>query len=440
MQAIPIHSNDRKASMKETMAVIAFTGQGRQLAQKLIAGLKENPPGGSGCNITGYATQEKTGAAGDQSIGAFTPSADLTPADSLISFASLRELVRELWSQSRALIFIGACGIAVRSIAPYVKDKTRDPAVLVLDEKGRFVISLLSGHIGGANELTLAIAGLVGAQPVITTATDINQVFAVDSWAIKAGLHIVNPQVIKEISGSLLAGRPVGFISQYPIKGPLPAGLEDLSSSSGSQSRSGKQSCSGSQARPQAGIRIASAVETEAFPENPESFDTPETADSADIPESSTFTFTLNLLPKNLVLGCGCRRGTSEAQIREAVFTVLQQYNLSPRRLRLISSIDLKRDEKGLLDFAAAMELPLVFFSADQLAQAPGDFTPSAYVKEVTGVDNVCERSALLGARRFAEGRDSLEGNATGRLLIPKTPLNGVTVAVYEQDFTVIFP
>ncbi len=437
--------------MKETMAVIAFTGQGRQLAQKLIAGLRENPPGGSGCNITGYATQEKTGTAGDQSIGAFTPSAGLTPAHSLISFTSLKELVKELWPQSQALIFIGACGIAVRSIAPYVKDKTRDPAVLVLDEKGRFVISLLSGHIGGANELTLAIAGLIGAQPVITTATDINQVFAVDSWAIKAGLHIVNPQAIKEISGSLLAGRPVGFISQYPVKGPLPAGLEDFSSSSGNQSGSGNQSCSGSPARPEAGIRIASAVEAEAeaAPENPESFDTPdtpyipgppETAASVDSPESPLFPFTLHLQPKNLVLGCGCRRGVSEAQIREAVFTVLQQHNLSPRRLRLISSIDLKSDEKGLLDFAAAMELPLVFFSADQLAQAPGDFTPSAYVKEVTGVDNVCERSALLGARRFAEGRDSLEGNATGRLLIPKTSLNGVTVAVYEQDFTVIFP
>lgn len=419
--------------MKETVAVIAFTGQGRQLAQKLIAGLRENPPSGSGCNITGYATQEKTASAGDQSAGAFKLSAGLTPAGSLISFTSLRDLVQELWPQSRALIFIGACGIAVRSIAPYVKDKTGDPAVLVLDEKGRFVISLLSGHIGGANELTLAIAGLIGAQPVITTATDINQVFAVDSWAVKAGLHIVNPQAIKEISGSLLAGRPVGFISQYPVKGPLPAGIEDFSSS-------GNQSRSGSQARPETGIHIGSLCKAEDIPENPQVSNFSETAESPIVPENSPFTFNLNLLPKNLVLGCGCRRGVSEAQIRKAVFTVLQQHNLSPRRLRLISSIDLKSDEKGLLDFAAAMGLPLIFFSAGQLAQAPGDFTPSAYVKKVTGVDNVCERSALLGARSFAEGRDSLEGNAAGRLLIPKTSLNGVTVAVYEQDFTVIFP
>lgn len=401
--------------MKESMAVIAFTRQGRQLAQKLITALRENPPAGLNCDVNGYGAQDeadKETPDTDQDTGGLTPYAGLIP------FASLRELIQGLWPQSLALIFIGACGIAVRAIAPYVKDKTRDPAVLVLDEKGRFVISLLSGHIGGANKLTLAIAGLMGAQPVITTATDINQVFAVDSWAVESGLHIVNSRAIKEVSASLLAGRPVGFSSQYPIKGSLPAGIKEFPSS-------------GNQTRPATGIHIGSVGKADGNPEP--------LAGSA-VSESCPFALTLHLQPKNLVLGCGCRRGVSESQIREAVFTALQRYDLSPDRLRLISSIDLKSDEKGLLDFAVAIGLPLVFFSAAQLAQAPGDFTPSAYVKEVTGVDNVCERSALLGACSFAEGCDGLGNKTTGSLLIPKTSLNGVTVAVYEQDFTVIFP
>ncbi len=405
--------------MEKTMAVIAFTEQGRRLARKLIEGLgqknKESESredfAGFGCLVTGYAAANAADAANAAAADTANAAAEQTSPEALAPFASLKELVRQLWPQSQALIFIGACGIAVRSIAPYVKDKTRDPAVLVLDEKGQFVISLLSGHIGGANRLTLEIADLIGAQPVITTATDINQVFAVDSWAVKAGLHIVNPQVIKEISGSLLAGRPVGLTSQYPIEGPLPAGIEYLSDGH----------CAGPAA---AGIRISSSPETSV---------------------ESPFNFTLNLLPKNLILGCGCRRGASEAQIREAATGVLLQYNLSPHRLRLISSIDLKSNEKGLLDFAASLDLPLVFFSAAELAQVPGDFTASAYVKEVTGVDNVCERSALLGARNIsggitAESSGNPENKTAGRLLIPKTSLNGVTIAVYEQDFTVIFP
>lgn len=121
-----------------------------------------------------------------------------------------------------AIIFVGACGIAVRSIAPYVASKKSDPAVLVIDECGKFVISLLSGHLGGANELTLEVAELLGAVPVVTTATDLHHRFAVDVFAKKNCCGIQNMKAAKEVSAALLAGEPVGFYSEFPWTGKLP--------------------------------------------------------------------------------------------------------------------------------------------------------------------------------------------------------------------------
>ena len=128
-----------------------------------------------------------------------------------------------------AIIFVGACGIAVRSIAPYVASKKSDPAVLVIDECGKFVISLLSGHLGGANELTLEVAELLGAVPVVTTATDLHHRFAVDVFAKKNCCGIQNMKAAKEVSAALLAGEPVGFYSEFPWTGKLPEGLEESS-------------------------------------------------------------------------------------------------------------------------------------------------------------------------------------------------------------------
>jgi cobalt-precorrin 5A hydrolase len=422
--------------IEKRVAVIAFTGQGRRLAQRLMAGLRQNDnaletsclAGGVSRVVAGYVSaaqgqgqtqaQVQAQTRGQEQAQMQGPAQGQDVSDNLTPFSDLGRLAQELWPRTQALIFVGACGIAVRAIAPYVSDKTRDPAVLVLDENGQFVISLLSGHIGGANQLALEIAALIGAQPVITTATDTHHLFAADSWAIHAGLHIVNPQAIKKISGSLLQGRAIGLSSQYPINGPLPAGVEYFPSASG-------------RTRPEAGVHISANA------------------------EEQPFSFTLHLMPKNLVLGCGCRRGAKKAQIRETVLAVLRRQGLSPSRLCLISSIDLKSGEPGLLDFAAEMGLPLAFFSAAQLSQAPGLFSSSAYVKKVTGVDNVCERSAVLGgleadrrsgnlatAGLSASSADmgSPAPKTAGRLLIPKTSYDGVTIAVYERDFAVVFP
>lgn len=124
-----------------------------------------------------------------------------------------------------ALVFVGAAGIAVRAIAPYVKRKTVDPAVVVVDENARYAIPILSGHLGGANRLARAIAGLTGAQAVITTATDGRNVFAADVWAKGLGLRVMNAGAIKTVSAALLAGKTVLYWSRWPIPGTPPKGL-----------------------------------------------------------------------------------------------------------------------------------------------------------------------------------------------------------------------
>ena len=146
---------------------------------------------------------------------------------------ALSTWTEEHFSTNDALIFIGAIGIALRAIAPYIKTKTKDPAVVVVDELGQFSIPILSGHIGGANELALQISKDLGSTPVITTATDINKVFAVDTWAKSQGLHILNPECIKLVSSKLLKGESVHVKSDYPIQGNLPKNvyLNDLEDS-----------------------------------------------------------------------------------------------------------------------------------------------------------------------------------------------------------------
>ena len=168
-----------------------------------------------------------------------------------------------------AIIFVGACGIAVRSIAPYVASKKSDPAVLVIDECGKFVISLLSGHLGGANELTLEVAELLGAVPVVTTATDLHHRFAVDVFAKKNCCGIQNMKAAKEVSAALLAGEPVGFYSEFPWTGKLPEGLEESSEDT--------------QDKPEIGIAVT--IHQTCKP----------------------FTSTVQIIPRVVTLGMGCR-------------------------------------------------------------------------------------------------------------------------------------
>ena len=302
----------------------------------------------------------------------------------------LSELTGEWFGKTDALVYFGAAGIAVRCIAPYVRNKFRDPAVLVIDENARFVISLLSGHAGGGNRLCRLFAQALDAAPVITTATDGRGLFSVDTYAAENGLALSDRAIAKEISARLLAGETVTVYADEANGCRLPASV----------SLYGQGVLETSE---RSGADIILSVRRE--PGDPEK--------------------ALYLIPRTVTLGIGCRRGTPESAITNAVEELLQRTGVFREALSGIASIDLKRDEAGLCAFAKEWELPLSFFTAEELESARGQFTSSAFVREVTGVDNVCERSAVLLA------------GESGRLLIGKESGSGVTAALgirgYEE-------
>ena len=279
----------------------------------------------------------------------------------------------EHFSTSDALIFIGAIGIALRAIAPYIKTKTKDPAVVVVDELGQFSIPILSGHIGGANELALRISEILNAIPVITTATDINKVFAVDTWAKSQGLQILNPQCIKLVSSKLLKGESLHVKSDYPIQGNLPKNvyLNDLEDSN-------------------VGYDV---IITHNDLENERKNDT------------------LLLVPQIITVGIGCRKDISFEAIESSILNILESENYHILAINALASIDKKANEKGILEFAKKYDLPFNTYSAEELNSLEGDFTKSEFVKSVVEVDNVCERSAIMESNgKLIRRKDTCDG------------------------------
>ena len=292
--------------------------------------------------------------------------------------------VGSLWGE-RALFFIVEAGIAVRMIAPHVKDKFTDSPVLVMDEKGSYVIPLLSGHVGGAVELAKEIAEKINAQAVLTTATDVEQKFAVDVFAKSNGLVLTDRKKAKEISAVVLDGNKIGLYSVFPVEGKFPEELKLCETEEFLRNYP-------------YGIRIAGR--------------------SGERREEETI---LDLPPKNLVLGIGCRKGISEEEIQSAVNEAKKILGFTEKEVIEIDSIDLKKEEEGLLSYAAKWKLPFYTFSAEELGKVKCVSSHSEFVRKVTGVDNVCERAAILAA-----GED-------GRLLMPKQCMNRVTIAVAEK-------
>jgi len=281
---------------------------------------------------------------------------------------------------NQALLFIGSAGIAVRAVAPHVRAKTSDPAVIVLDEGAAYVIPLLSGHMGGANRLAAELAGYLGALPVVTTATDLNRVFAIDTWAVDQGLIIANPERIKSVSARLLAGEQIKVASDFPLAGPLPEGL--AVSNGGGDVWITYQSGGG------AALRLVAPVVT---------------------------------------LGLGCKKSTDAETIEAAFQAIIREAGCHSLAVKQVCSIDLKAEEPGMLEFCRCRGLPYRTFAACELSQAEGSLAASAFVRSVTGVDNVCERSALLGS------------GSGGKLLAGKAAGQGVTLALAIEPYRVCF-
>ena len=317
--------------MREGYAFVAFTARGRALAETLRASLG--------------------GTLAEEGV-------------------SLADWTAENFPERQALIFVAAAGIAVRAVAPHVKSKAEDPAVLCVDEYGRHVIPLLSGHLGGANALARRVAALTGGEAVITTATDLNAVFAVDLWAARQGLYIPEPEKIKRVSSKLLRGEDVTLACPYPIRGAAPE-------------------------------HVVLADEGEVL------------VSWRELPHEG-----LRLVPKNLCLGIGCRRGTDAETLEAAFAAFCHKRGVRSDAIRGAASIDLKQHETGLLAFCKAHAWECAFYSAGELRALDGDFTASAFVEAQTGVDNVCERAAYL--------------RCGGALVEKKYAASGVTFALAE--------
>lgn len=300
---------------------------------------------------------------------------------------------KEQFVWADGIIFVGACGIAVRHIAPYLVSKKKDPAVLVIDECGKFVISLLSGHLGGANELAEQAAQILGAIPVVTTATDLHHCFAVDVFAKKNHCEILNLPAAKEVSAALLAGKTVGFYSDFPVEGELPQGLV-------------RCDVQGRPISKEATLEIGIAVTNEK--------------------KKKPFPVTTVIVPRNIVLGMGCRKEKDAEGILSAALAAFEQSGIYFQAVAKLTSIDLKKEEKGLLTLAERLQIPFETFSEEELRQVKGTFSASPFVQNVTGVDNVCERSAVLGSHY-------------GTLIQKKTGRNGVTTALAAAEWRIYF-
>lgn len=299
----------------------------------------------------------------------------------------LAAFTERFFKNGNTLIFIGAMGIAVRAIAPFAADKLKDPAVLVMDETAHYVIPVLSGHVGGACEMARFLAGRLKAEAVITTATDAEHLFSADVFAVKNQLKIMNREGIKAISSALLDGERITIV--------IPSQME--------------KTIEGAVKKPQCSAQEDTKKIIITFQKKPEY-------------EAAA---TLLLCPMHLVLGIGCRKEKSAEEIENALEQFLYEKGIYREAICKAASIDLKKDEKGILALTRKWDIPFVTFTAQELMKVPGEFEPSPFVLKTTGADNVCERAAIAAC--------GIEG---GTIAVGKWARDGITFALAQDNWS----
>jgi len=341
---------------------------------------------------------------------------------------SVISLLQEVFTSHQGLILCMPLGIVVRALGKMAKEKRSDPAVVVVDEAGKFAISVLSGHLGGANQLAQRVAGLLKGQAVITTASEVHQTLAVDLLGREWGWQIVNPDQITAVSAAMINGEPVGIYQDagepnwwppqrgQPTEWPLPKNLHVYSDLEALR----KSGC-------KAFLLITHRLLAE--------FSDLETGDwrlgagkdpvprlKPQIGETRRIAPTLIYRPKSLVAGVGCTRGVAMEEIEEALFAALKQNQLAFESLRNLATIDLKKGEPGLAAFSEKYGLPLETFTRDQLKTVENLPHPSETTLKYVGVPGVCEPAAMLSARN-------------NKLLVEKYKYGRVTLAIAEINF-----
>ncbi len=296
----------------------------------------------------------------------------------IYSVSSLSDEIKKQFFRFSAHIFIFATGIAVRMIAPLISSKITDPAIVVVDDRAVHAISLLSGHLGGANELTQMVADILDCRPVVTTATDVNQVPAIDMIAKKKDLFIETPENIKRVNMAFLKGEPVCVHDPHQIL---------------------------------TGEVLSAVAQTNLCTEAAHNHI------YCSYRKQSVSRETLVLRPRILCVGIGCNRGTSCEEIQRFLLEVLESENLANESIFSFGTTALKKDEQGLNQLSEKMGIPLVFYNKAELNSVDTIKNPSNMVQKHIGVRSVCEAAAILTADN-------------GELIVPKKKNRDVTVAV----------
>lgn len=349
---------------KAKIAVLVLTPAAKKNALKLK---KENP------NLDLFCSERLVGA---------------KTKNQFKTFSSLRKIVTKIFKDYDALIFIMALGIVIRIIAELLESKKTDPAIITIDDQGQNVISTLSGHLGRANELTLEIAKILGARPVITTATDCNNKLAIDLLAQRLNCEIKPFKLLKKANSALLFKQELHIFSDYKFKLPVDDNLKKYPLS-----------------------EFDNSAEANVFKV---------------IVANHTFKLGANqiqLFPKNLIIGLGCRKNTPFKKLEQALKQFLAQNNLAQASIKGLATIDLKKDERGIVKLAAKYNWPLKIIERSKIKKVEADLeiAKSDFVKKTIGVSAAAAPAAILASK-------------SGQLIIDKTKYSGITLAAVEEE------
>jgi cobalt-precorrin 5A hydrolase len=324
----------------------------------------------------------------------------LNPSDTSDStnHFDIKALTKSLMESYQGIIFIASTGIAVRAIAPFLKGKEIDPAVLVVDSTGKFVISLLSGHLGGANELTIKAAELLKAQPVITTASDNMGFTAPDIVARDNGLVIEDMKKAKELAALMVAGKSAAFIDEEKLIS-LPRGYIDAEHLEEAE----------------AVLWVTNRLSVEADKPMIEKISAPVTEGGALVFEArdsriKTGKPVLRLLRKNIILGIGCRKDYEPERMRENLLRTLKEHNIDYRSVGIIATVEVKKDEAAIKDLAAFLKCELKIFSIEDIKKVQHSYEGSDFVEKTIGIRAVCEPCVELAGGELLTGKISCDG------------------------------